>query len=251
MKEQSIVIAKTYPSISRKYASLVCVGTLKHDGNFRRIYPVPWKLFWHRNGFRKKYLIEYELQEDLPSDHRQESRKVKPETFKEIKEMNFGSIKSILDAKVTSLEELKKIDHKKVSMGVIIPEILDFIIEKNPHYEKNMSKKQQQTLDGRSAVKIDILPWSFSYIFKCCKSCPKSHKIMCEDWEVAELYRNCKKYQEEGKYKDEQEVLEKVKHKMLNVMKEKRVVYFIMGTHYRFDTYIIISIIYPRKKDRF
>lgn len=54
LKEKCLVLAKTYPAISQKYASLVCVGGIKEDGIFRRIYPVPWDTFW-KTPFRKKF----------------------------------------------------------------------------------------------------------------------------------------------------------------------------------------------------
>lgn len=168
-----------------------------------------------------------------------------------MKESPFSEIKKLLDPKVTTLEKLNKIDHRETSLGVVIPEILDFVVEPNPNYSKNIAKKKQMSLEGGSVVKTDILPWSFSYIFKCSKSCQKAHKMMCEEWELYELYRNCKKYEKEGKYKDENEVLEKVKLKCLNQMKEKKGLYFIVGTHYRFPTYFVISVVYSKKDDRF
>ena len=75
----------------------------------------------------------------------------------------------------------------------------------------------------------------------------KMHNILCEDWEVGELYRNCENYRKAGKYKDKAEVHQKVKKKMLSIVKNGA--YFIMGSHYRFPTYMIIGIIYPTKKD--
>ena len=251
MKERLLVLAKATPVISKKYEHLVCVGGITEDGNWRRLYPVPWKVFWStsRNRFRKKYWIEYELESTEPSDHRPESRKVRWETIRELERQDYPTIKRVLDGKVTTLEKLMEIPHQEVSMGVVKPaEILDFLQEGNENYEKYLAKKGQQTLEGSSAVKIEIPDLIFSYKFRCSPECPGEHKIMCEDWEVTELYRNLNKRLEEGKYRDREEVIEKMRQKLLEEIPNKGDFYFLLGTHYRFHKYIIISVIYPDKQ---
>jgi hypothetical protein len=134
-------------------------------------------------------------------------------------------------------------------MGIIKPIIIDFVEEDNSHYKKEKNKQEQQTLTGGSVVRIDIPKKIFSYIFKCSKDCPKRHKIMCEDWELLALYRNCEKYRKEGVYKTKKEVIEKVKQRFLYELPKKKDFYFMVGTHYRFNKYIIVSVIYPKKTD--
>ena len=227
-------------------------GVFTNKGDWRRIYPIPWKVFWNNDSFKKKYWISYNLIKDKPSDHRPESRKIFDESIKGICEASFKEIYNYLEENKTSLEELDNIDHKEKSMGVIKPyKIIDFVEKENPHFEKNISKKRQFTLFGKSAVGIDILPKAYSYIFKCCETCPKEHKMLCEDWELGQLYRHCEDYRKKGKYKDEEEVFEKIKLKFFKEFSEKEDLYFIVGTHYRFKTYMIISVIYPKKSDSY
>lgn len=250
MKERLLVLGKASPVSSRKYEELVCVAGITENNNWRRIYPLPWKIFWGdcSTKFKKKSWIEYEMNCDEPSDHRKESRKILYETIKPLSEEKYQNLKSILDKNLTTLEELQSKNHKEVSLGVIKPVILDFVEEDNPHLEKLKIKKEQKTLFGGNALRLDIPEKSFSYKFKCCNNC-EGHKIICEDWELGELYRKCYQYMKEGKYKDEKEVFDKVKNKMFNEMLAKKEVYFIVGTHYRFNTYIIIGLIYPKKED--
>ncbi len=251
MKEKLCVLAKTYPNVSKKYYHLVCVGGFTQNFKWRRIYPVPWKMFWeNQTSFKKKSWIEYETQSDVPSDHRSESRKVIDTSIKSLGDAKFKEINDFLRENITTMEKLTAINHRKVSMGVIKPyKILNFVQEPNEHYEKNIQKQAQQTLDGGSAVKIDILPKTYSYVFYCSPDCKTKHKIMCEDWELGQLYRNCEKFREQGKYKDEKEVFEKIREKFLDTLPKKKDFYFIVGTHYRFTTYMIISVIYPKKND--
>lgn len=250
LKEKLLVLAKTYPIVSKKYEHLVCSAGITDKFELRRVYPVPWEVFWG-GGFKKKSWIEYSKKEDKPSDHRSESRRIIPDSIKQLEEAEFAEIKKMLDEKLTTMEELNKINHREVSLGIIKPtEIMDFVDEDNKHFDKNTEKGKQQTLGGGSAVKVWIPPKVFSYVFKCCPNC-KGHKIMCEDWELMALYRNCDNYRQQGKYKNEAEVISKVKEKFLKALPEKRDLYFIVGTHYRFDTYIIVGVIYPKNSDKY
>ena len=66
---------------------------------------------------------------------------------------------------------------------------------------------------------------------------------------LEELYRKCEEYRKAGKYKDEAEVHEKVREKMLNSIAKNKHLYFIAGSHFRFPTYMVVGVIYPRKAD--
>jgi len=118
MKEKMLMLARACPVISKKYEHLVCIAGITEAGEWRRIYPVQWKTFWGKDAFKykKKMWIEYELEDDKPSDHRSESRKVKPGTIKPLYEEKYSEIKKILDSKLTSIEKLNKINHKETQI---------------------------------------------------------------------------------------------------------------------------------------
>ena len=250
MEENLLVLAKTCPIVSKKYEHLVCVGGLTKNNEWRRIYPVPWELFWagKETKFKKKQWISYTLRSPKQSDHRPESRKIVAATVKLGPKENFKKIKELLDKKLTTLEDLNKKDHHDVSLGVIKPLDVEMIEMSNEKYEALVERGSQQTLGGGSAVKIDIPKKVHGFKFRCCPSCPKPHEMFCEDWEIGELYRNCEYYRKKGKYKDEKEVFEKMKFKWQQISSLDNI-YFIVGTHRRWGTYIIVGVIYPTKKD--
>lgn len=247
MKEKLLVLAKACPESSAKYEHLVCVAGITDKGEWRRIYPIPWKNFWSISitNFKKKSWIEYELVNETPSDHRPESRKIHFDTIKPLGEENYPKIKKILDEKLLTIEEIQQKGPKTMSLGVIKPrEIIDFIPIDNKQYDKLVTRGEQTDLFGKPALKLDIPKHKYQYEFRD----TKVHQMLCEDWEVAELYRNCENYRRQGIYKDENEVHEKVKNKMLNEIGKKDP-YFIVGSHYRFSTYMIVGVVYPRKSD--
>jgi len=251
MKEKTLILAKASPVVSKKYESLVCVGGITEKEEWRRIYPVPWACFWKGKDtcFKKKSWIEYELKNNLPSDHRKESRKIIFESIHPLKEESYKQIREILQKKLTTIEELEKKSHKEVSMGVIKPELIDFI-EEDANNEKFKKRKSQKTLDMTDAVKIDIAEKKYSYRFKCGHPNCRGHKMMCEDWELGELYRHCEDYRKKGKYKDSKEVFDKIKKRMFFEMLNKKELYFIVGTHFIHPTYMIIGVVYPKKTDK-
>jgi len=251
MKERLLVLAKATPEISKKYEQLVCVAGLTDKGEWRRIYPIPWSIFWKSSGksFKKKMWIEYELQDDKPSDHRPESRKIKFETITPLQEAPFGEIEKLLRERLTSIEDLEKKGVNVQSLGVVEPiQILDFAPTTNQHYAELLMKSEQTTLYGEKAVKLDVPKYKYRYIFKDDIE-GRIHENLCEDWEVGELYRKCEDYRKKGKYRDEYEVHQKVREKMFNLITKNKHVYFIVGSHYRFSTYLIIGVIYPKKSD--
>jgi hypothetical protein len=155
----------------------------------------------------------------------------------------------MLKERATCIEELEKLGIKKQSLGIVKPtELLDFAQTSNPHYEALITKSAQTDLFGQKAIKIDIPRYKYRYIFKDDPD-GRIHELLCEDWELGELYRKCEDYRKMGKYADHNEVHQKVRDKMLSQITKYGHVYFVVGSHYRFPTYVIVGVVYPRKAD--
>lgn len=242
------------PEISEKYEQLICVAGITESGDWRRIYPIPWEKFWKgsETKFSKKNWIEYELRSTEPSDHRPESRKIDFDTIKPLNRANFKDIESLLNERLTTIEQLESKSTMVNSLGVVKPyKVSDFAPTENKHYKELVTRKAQKDLFGNDAINIDIPKYKYRYIFNDGDKC-RGHEMLCEDWEVSELYRHCEDYRKRGKYKDKEEVHQKVKEKMLNDLFNKfrrDHVKFIVGSHYRFNTYMIVGVIYPKKAE--
>ncbi len=251
MKERLLVLAKAAPEISKKFEQTICIAGITDGGHWRRIYPIPWKVFWTKAGtrFRKKSWIEYELESDDPSDHRPESRKIDYSSITPLRPADFHEIEKLLRARLTTIEAIEAKGTKTASLGVVEPiEVHDYLPTDNVHYRDLVTRQAQVDLFGNRVIQLDIPKYKYRYRFKDDVD-GRIHETLCEDWEAAELYRHCEAYRREGKYKDEDEVHEKVKDKMLRAIFRYDHVYFIVGSHYRFNTYMIVSVVYPRKSD--
>ncbi|MBN2122520.1 hypothetical protein JW721_05725 [Candidatus Micrarchaeota archaeon] len=254
MREKLLVLAKAAPEASRKYEELVCVAGITDKGEWRRVYPVPWEVFWGSSGkkFKKKQWIEYELEGEGPSDYRPESRKIKPASIKVLGEAKFSEIERLLEARLTTIEDLMASGAKNVSLGVVKPEILGFAPMDNAQYRKVLEMGKQTTLEGGKAYRLEPPEYKYQYTFKDVPKEKRPHNMLCEDWELERLYSGCKKRFEDGKYPSMEVVHQKVGEKMFSG--ERSItkyghVYFVVGTHFRFGTYLVIGVVYPRKAD--
>jgi hypothetical protein len=251
MKERLLVLGKAAPEASQKYQELVCVAGITENGEWRRVYPIPWETFWKTSAskFKKKTWIEYELESGKPSDYRPESRKIKFDTITPLNEASYKEIEDLLRTRLETVESIESKGVKTQSLGVIEPkEIIDFLPSDNPHYIKLTTMGQQKDLYGKPAMKLEPPKFKYRYKFKDDIG-GRVHELLCEDWEAAELYRHCEQNRIDGKYPDQETVHEKVKDKFLNKIIQKGHTYFVIGSHYRFPTYMIIGVVYPRKED--
>jgi hypothetical protein len=89
---------------------------------------------------------------------------------------------------------------------------------------------------------LEKIPYIFKYEFQCDGKNCKNHNIMCEDWELLEAWRSWK-----IKYKTEDVLWSKVYEKFHDYFINKCDLYFYMGTHSMFPSWLIIGIYYPPK----
>ncbi len=75
MKEKILITVKTYPTLSRKYAELVCTAGVNESGEWRRIYPVRFRQLLDDQKYRKFQWIEAEIEKSC-IDRRPESYQI-------------------------------------------------------------------------------------------------------------------------------------------------------------------------------
>lgn len=241
-REKVLVLVRAAPEESRKYGHAVCVAGLNEKDAWRRLYPFEFQYGKKALRFRKRDLIEVEAV--LPEhDKRKESRRV-------VKYKNLHSpfddaeIVKKLEKLKTSINDLKR---TKPSLGVVRPRIHDITIAINETgiYEKQLhfAAFSAELLEVREKVKM---PVEVRYVFACGGECCKKklHKILVIDWEVNELARNVLRREPE-----KERAAGKIRKRLFDWMKT-RDVYFILGTHFRFKTFLIIGIFYPPKSVR-
>src|SRR3989344_1109578 len=235
MKENVLVLVRAIPEKSRKYGHNVCVAGINDDGSWRRLYPFQFE-YGKKLNFRKRDIIEVTIEEP-DNDKRKESRKVTG--YKTIKSLDEKEVLKRILPCVASVEKLKK---EKASLGAVKPELEDMEICVNDtrlYDDQTYLSAAEGFLEKREKVKM---PVELRYKFKCKgeKDC-SGHRMILIDWELNELTRNIMRNE-----KDKIIIEQKIREKFFNFMK-KRDLYFILGTHFKFGTWMIIGLFYPKK----
>jgi hypothetical protein len=269
-KTRILILVKTYPVLSNKYAELVCTAGIKEDGTWVRIYPVPFRMLEKEKMYQKYQWIEVPLIRNT-SDFRPESYKVtnkdqielldKIDTkkeWKERKEFLFSRIEIFKDL----AELIKRSKETGVSLAMFKPTIIKkFVAEKtdrewdcdklhkieNDIVQPTLFDTEEEKYSKENFQIAKKVPYKFSYVFE--DSMGKKSKMMIEDWEIGQLYWNSL----ESCHGDEDCAIAKVSEKYSDEFINKKDIYFFLGTTKRFhniapNPFVIIGVFYPPKR---
>ncbi|MFH1055025.1 MAG: hypothetical protein V1744_02900 [Candidatus Altiarchaeota archaeon] len=236
-KEKVLVLVRATPEESTKYGHKVCVAGITEANEWRRLYPFKFVYGENLIDFKKKDIIEVELGEP-ENDKRRESRKV-------LKYRNLSSPLDDVDAirrVLPLLSSIEKLDSEIASLGIVKPVLSGIEVKVNDtkiYDDQAYFSVAGEFMEKREKVKMPI---ELRYHFKCAKepTC-KGHKIILIDWELNELARNILKKESEPKV-----VEQKIRERFYDFML-KRDLYFILGTHFKYRTWMIIGLFYLPK----
>jgi len=259
------ITVKTYPTLSTKYAELVCTAGILDDGSWARVYPLPFRNLDYENRYMKYQWMELPLVRNS-SDPRPESYKITDISKLQLidkpvgTEQAWAERKKIIFAKnevYTDLAALiKKAHSNKLSLAIFKPaELVEFVVEQTEREWDQDSLKilkakasQLSLFQSEDEVKKEFLivkklPYKFSYRFKDCTG--KASTLMIEDWGNGALFWNCLK-QSEG---NEDKALELVRKKYFDEFSRKELFLFL-GTTRQFhgwakNPFVIIGVFYP------
>jgi len=253
-KKQSILIlAKTYPEISKKYTETVCTAGLhKATKKLIRLYPIRYRYLAGENQFKKYQWIKAEI-DKTNFDSRPESYNIVENSIE------IGNVIGTSDDWVErekwiinentlfdSVEDLL-ISQKqnKTSLGIIKPkEILDFRLELKSSEEIEDAEKKKKSILSQMGLfeqpkDIELLPFRMILKFKCHNQNCSDHNMSILDWEFGQLYRKVK-----GSVDWEQKITDKI----MSVCSPKRDPHLILGNIARWqNVFCILGIFYPPK----
>jgi hypothetical protein len=208
-RKRIYITVKTYPTISKKYAELVCTAGVLEDGSWVRLYPMPFRSLNDEQKYKKYTWIELDVEKNT-SDFRPETYRpygldsIKVEAPK--RKIDWAERKSIVfkNKKVfTNLPELNSsAKNSGMSLAVFKPtEVVDLICEKtNRDWNQDildfleLASQQLSFFQTPEETEHEFnvvpkVPYKFSYRFK--DDAGTLHTLMIEDWEIGMLYFNC------------------------------------------------------------
>lgn len=259
-----LILCKTYPSPSAKYAETSCVAGMEEDGSLIRLYPVPFRLISEQQQFKKWQWITARIQKSS-DDHRPESHRIYVDTIQTGKVVDTGrnrdwaarrSLISPLPIFDSHAElEQARIDHGATLGLVRVGRVLDLDITpaKNPGWTdeelaKLVSMQAQGNLfeeDESSVLQLEKIPFDFHYQYECETSDgPASFRHKIVDWEACQLYRNLVRSHGSNGWQDP------FRYKLVNEFPQKDLM-LLLGTIHRFPhQWLIVSLLYPPKQQQ-
>jgi hypothetical protein len=255
-KKRVLVTVKAYPEKSKKYGCVFCVAGITDEGDWIRLYPMPFATFLGVRKIKKYDWIEAECKKVTEEKlGRKESYRVRPNSVtivdrtlsedkirgKVLWEERNRLVLPLVSPSLDYLESKYTEDH--TSLGLIKPKDLLNFYTREPLAQPPEPKEYQKSLDNQIIPIVDSIPHIFAYQFRCggCRDGPP-HDIMCEDWELFESYRAWWKY-----YPRVDLLWEKLHKKFYDYML-KQDLYFFMGMHSLQPTWLIIGLYYPPKE---
>lgn len=252
-KQKILITVKTYPLPSESHLELVCTAGVREDGSFIRLYPIDYRYREYWQWYKKYQWIELDVirneKDPRPESYRPATPDSKIDTLgKSLSTKNNWAErkKYVLARGVRTLCSLQALPQEESSLGIIRPrEVSDFIIEPTDRDWKPKWKKlfMQQRLFGPKQKPLEKIPYKFSYVFRCEEPSCNGHKMIIEDWEIGELYRQMRK-----KFGSEETAVEKVKDKFLGqICAPDKNTHFFVGTVLSFGTWVILGTFWPKK----
>jgi hypothetical protein len=261
-KRRILITVKTYPSISKDYGDeLVCTAGIDEEGNWVRIYPIPFRKLDYSFQYQKYQWIEVDLIKHT-KDYRPESYRPRDIDTKDVitfhgklgTENNWAARKEIVLKNVhIDMDKLiseAKTEGKYTSLAVFKPTAIKDFIKSPASRDWNIKQKaalRQQNLFERKRdfEVVRKLPYKFSFVF--CDVNGKECTLMNEDWELGALYWNCL----ERNGGDESAACADVKRKYYDDFAKTKDLYFYLGTTLQYqlkapNPFIIIGTFHPK-----
>jgi hypothetical protein len=245
----ALIVVRTYPTPAKSGVEVSCTAAITKDGEWLRLFPVPWRFLPEDQRFRKYQWVEVVVTK--ASDPRPESYKIKPDGIKVLSEplstnRGWEARKDVvlpLRSHCLCCLQKQRDTNGFPTLGIFRPNSIQrlTISAESPNWtEAQLAVLRQGHLftEGPS-TELEKIPFSFRYEFRCDHKECTGHKIICTDWEMGESYR---KWRDD--YGDEWEP--KFRARYETEMIHKYDTHFYVGTvHQHPHTWIIVGLFYP------
>jgi len=253
--EELLILTKTYPMPSGSYRETTCVAAINRDREWRRLYPVPFRLLAGDKQFKKWEWIRARVSR-RSRDQRPESRRIDCDSIERLGviETDQGWMERrswfeplVVDSAQT-LEQCRQTDG--VTLGILRVDrfvALDISPCKQPHWTRTEITKLRQ--DGlfddeatRTRAPLRKVPYEFRLEYEVdTASGTERNSHLITDWEIGALYWNCVR-----RYKIDWEI--PLRRKIEDDL-ATRDLHVLLGTVHRHpNVWIAAGLIYPPRQ---
>lgn len=248
--KRALVVARTYPVPVPMGIESSCTAAITDEGEWLRLFPVPWRLLPNDQRFRKYQWIEARVVK-AADDPRRESHHLQPDGIRVLseplstKDAWRGRKDVVLPLLAQSLCGLQaqRDAHQYPTLGFVQPaKITRFRSEaKDPRWtDAQLAMLRQQHLFVEPPEReLEKIPFNFYYSFICQEPDCSGHNMICTDWELSESFRKWRAQYAVGWE-------EKFRMRYENEMIRKNDTCFFVGTMASHPgSWIIIGLFYP------
>ena len=245
-----LIVVRTYPVPAQRGVEVSCTAGITQDGQWIRIFPVPYRLLDQDKRFRKYQWIKVLARK--AKDNRPESYEIRPESIEILREPlppqndwaeRKHQIFPHLEPSLCSLRQ-KRDNDGFPTLGIFRPGQIERLLI-TPD-EATWSDKQRQILQQpdlfteQPKTQLEKVPFRFQYKFRCRDETCHGHTIICTDWELGQSWR---KWSREYGARWETKFRQRYETEMIH----KNETHFFVGTlRGHPHTWIIVGLFYPR-----
>lgn len=255
VEKKVLITVRTYPVPSKKDIEVSCTAGIS-EGQWIRLFPVPYRFLNEDKRFRKYQYIEANVIKSQ-SDPRPESYKINIDSIKILTEPipskdRWQARKDLIMPLSSRSLCFLKAEHEnsknhQPTLGLFKPKKITGLRIKKARSEwtkAELERLQQDTLFGNSPkTPLEKLPFDFFYEFQCDEpNCP-SHLLSCTDWEMGASYWSWKSQYGvnwEAKFRETYET---------RIILDSDTYFYVGTIHGHPNEWIIIGLFYPPKND--
>lgn len=244
-----LITVRTYPVPARRGVEVSCTAGITEDGQWIRLFPVPYRFLDADRRFKKYQWIDVSVKK-ASEDNRPESYKLNADSinilsqvsttrrWQDRKDLVFPLKRHCLCCIKQEQEE-----GGSPTLGVFKPgNIQQFLIEPTEtewtHEQRSLLGQQVMFQEGPEH-ELEKIPYNFRYEFQCDESSCNGHSLSCTDWEMGQAYRSWRR-----QYGDNWE--QKFRQRFETEMISRYDTHFYVGTVHRYpQSWIIVGLFYP------
>lgn len=247
---RALILVRTYPVPAKSGVEVSCTAAVDEEGNWLRLFPIPYRFLGQDQRFRKYQWIEVDITK--ASDARPESFKIRPGSVKIVS----GQLPTTNDWKARKEYVLPLRSHcmcclqrtletdGKPTLGVFRPKSIKRLVISPAATTWSQSQleilRQGLLFEEAPTEELEKVPFTFYYEFSCDEADCPGHRLSCTDWEMGQSWRSWRdKYGEEGW---EEKFRQTYESDMINRFDT----HFYVGTVHRHPrSWIIVGLFYP------
>ena len=247
-----LIVVRTYPTPATRGVEVSCTAGITEEGEWIRLFPIPYRFLDPDKRFRKYQLIEVSVKRS--SDPRPESYEIDSDSIEILDEplttSNYWQARKerVLPLQATSLCDLQRQRRENgyPTLGFFKPTDVTFRIESEENQkwtQEELERLSQYSLfQNAPSHTLEKIPYKFRYEFQCNSATCNGHSMICTDWELGESYRRWRN--EYGISRWTAAFRKKYQYEMT----EMNDLHFFVGTVRQYpDSWIIVGLFYPRK----